>query len=197
MEVSTLVEPGGAGEPITQWLVAARGGDSAARERLIGAVYAELKRSASRELRRFRAVETLQTTALVNEAYLRLLAGENLPFESRAHLLGVAAIAMRRLLVDRARERLSAKRGGGARQATLDTRAEAVAEQASGELVALDDALVELEKLDPRLARVVELRFFGGLTEIEAAAALESSERTVRRDWTKARAFLHRHLAAS
>jgi RNA polymerase sigma factor (TIGR02999 family) len=178
-------------------LSAARGGDAAARERLIEAVYAELKRSASRELRRFRGVETLQTTALVNEAYLRLLAGESLPFESRSHLLAVAAIAMRRLLVDRARERLSAKRGGGARPATLDTRAEEVAEQASEELVALDDALVELEKLDPRLAKVVELRFFGGMTEIESASALGSSERTVRRDWTKARAFLHRHLAAS
>ena len=192
-----MSEPGHSHEPITEWLAATRGGDGAARERLIEAIYGELRRSASRELRRFRGIETMQTTALVNEAYLRLLAGTELEFESRSHLFGVAAVAMRRLLVDRARERLSQKRGGGARPATLDDEAEAIADGASDEIVALDEALGLLERLDPRLARVVELRFFGGLTEEETAAALGSSERTVRRDWTKARAFLHRHLDAT
>jgi RNA polymerase sigma factor (TIGR02999 family) len=194
-----LVESGRAHEPITEWLSASRGGDAAARERLVEALYSELRRSASRELRHFRGVETLQTTALVNEVYLRLLAGAQLPFESRSHLLGVAAIAMRRLLVDRARERFAAKRGGGARLETLGTEAEAafggVADAAAEELLALEAALAGLERLEPRLARVVELRYFGGMTEEETASALGSSERTVRRDWTKARAFLHRQLA--
>lgn len=190
-------EPGETGEPITRWLAAARGGDDAARERLIAAIYAELRRSARRELRRFRGVETLQTTALVHEAYLRLLAGESLEYENRAHLLGVAAIAMRRLLLDRARQRMSAKRGAGVRHETLDTRAEEIAESPAEELVALDEALTQLEALDPRLAKVVELRFFGGLTEAETATVLGSSERTVRRDWTKARVILHRHLTGA
>jgi RNA polymerase sigma factor (TIGR02999 family) len=192
-----LVESGERAEPITEWLEASRRGDGSARERLIEALYGELRRAASRELRRFRGFETLQTTALVNEAYLRLLAGGALPFESRVHLLSVAAVAMRRLLIDRARERLAAKRGGGARAETLDDEAEQVADRAGEQLLDLDGALAGLERLDPHLARVVELRFFGGLTEVEVSHALGSSERTVRRDWVKARAFLHRYLSAS
>ena len=192
-----MVEDSRPDEPITRWLEASRRGDAGARARLLEAVYAELRRSASRELRRFRGVETIGTTALVNEAYLRLLSGDRLDFESRVHLLSVAAIAMRRLLVDRARERMALKRGGGARPVPLDTEAEALADRASLEVSRLDDALTDLEREEPRLARVVELRYFGGLTEEEVAAALEVTDRTVRRDWTKAKAYLFRALAAS
>ena len=179
-------------EAITQWLAASRRGDEAARERLLSAVYSELKRSAHRELARFRGFETLDTTAVVHEVFLRLLAGQRLEFDNRIHLLSVAAVAIRRLLIDRARERSAAKRGGGVRPVGLDAAAELAGEQ----LLAVEAALERLSGLDPRLAQVVELRFFGGLTEPEVAAALAVSERTARRDWTKARAFLHRELAA-
>ena len=183
-------------EAITQWLAASRRGDEAARERLLSAVYSELKRSAHRELARFRGFETLDTTAVVHEVFLRLLSGQGLEFENRIHLLSVAAVAIRRLLIDRARERSAAKRGGGVRPVGLDAAAELAADRASEQLLAVEAALERLSGLDPRLAQVVELRFFGGLTEPEVAAALAVSERTARRDWTKARAFLHRELAA-
>ena len=165
-------------EAITQWLAASRRGDEAARERLLSAVYSELKRSAHRELARFRGFETLDTTAVVHEVFLRLLSGQGLEFENRIHLLSAA------------------KRGGGVRPVGLDAAAELAADRASEQLLAVEAALERLSGLDPRLAQVVELRFFGGLTEPEVAAALAVSERTARRDWTKARAFLHRELAA-
>ncbi|MEO8276220.1 MAG: ECF-type sigma factor [Thermoanaerobaculia bacterium] len=186
-----------AAETITQWLAESRQGDVAARERLLEAVYLELKRSAHRELDRFRGFETLDTTAVVHEVFLRLLSGQRLEFENRIHLLSVAAIAMRRMLIDRARERSAAKRGSGQRAVGLDQVAELAADRASDELLAVNAALERLEALDERLARVVELRFFGGLTEPEIASALEISERTARRDWTKARAFLHREILAA
>lgn len=184
-------------EAITQWLAASRRGDEAARDRLLSAVYAELKSTAHRELARFRGFETLDTTAVVHEVFLRLLSGERLEFDNRIHLLSVAAVAMRRLLIDRARERSAEKRGGGVRAVGLDDVAELAADRASDQLLAVDAALERLAGLDHRLAQVVELRFFGGLTELEVAAALAVSERTARRDWTKARAFLHRELAAN
>jgi RNA polymerase sigma factor (TIGR02999 family) len=182
-------------EPITELLDAARRGDAAATERVFSALYAELRDIARRERRRLHAGETLNTTAVVHEAYVRLLHDQELPWESRSHLLGTAAVAMRRLLIDRAREHQAQKRGGGARPVEFDEAMAVAADTASDELLALDEALGELEKIDGRLARVVELRFFGGLSEVEAGQVLGCGERTVRRDWLKAKAFLHSQLA--
>lgn len=176
-------------------LAAARSGDAAASERVFSALYAELQQIARRERRRLRAGETLNTTAVVHEAYVRLLHDQDLPWESRSHLLGTAAVAMRRLLIDRAREHQAQKRGGGARPVDFDEALAVAADTASAELLALDEALDRLEKVDGRLARVVELRFFGGMTDAEAAQVLGCGERTLRRDWSKAKAFLHSQLA--
>jgi RNA polymerase sigma factor (TIGR02999 family) len=182
-------------DSVTRLLAAARAGDEAARARLFVLVYEQLKGIAHRELYRFRVGETLSTTALVNEAYLRLMRHGALPFADRIHLLSVASKAMRRLLIDRARERQALKRGGDRHHLALDDAGEVAAEQASAEMLALDDALCDLERLDPRLARLVELRFFGGLTDEEIAGVLEISDRTVRRDWIKAKGLLYRALA--
>jgi RNA polymerase sigma factor (TIGR02999 family) len=176
-------------------LAAARGGDAAASERVFSALYAELQQIARRERRRLRAGETLNTTAVVHEAYVRLLHDQDLPWESRSHLLGTAAVAMRRLLIDRAREHQAQKRGGGVRPVDFDEALAVAADTASDQLLALDEALRELEGVDARLARVVELRFFGGMTDAEAAQVLGCGERTLRRDWQKAKAFLHSRLA--
>ena len=188
-----MADPGA--EPITELLAASRAGDQAAAERIFAALYGELHGIARRERRRLRHGETLDTTAVVHEAYLRLMRDEVLPWESRGHLLGTAALAMRRLLVDRARARLAMKRGGGAEAMELDDDLAADAVQASEELLALDQALTRLERSNARLARVVELRFFGGLSEAETGQLLGVDERTVRRDWLKAKAFLHLQLA--
>jgi len=177
-------------------LAAARSGDAAASERVFSALYAELQQIARRERRRLRAGETLNTTAVVHEAYVRLLHDQHLPWESRSHLLGTAAVAMRRLLIDRAREHQAQKRGGGARPVDFDEALAVAADTASEELLALDEALGLLEQVDARLARVVELRFFGGMTDAEAAQVLGCGERTLRRDWLKAKAFLHSQLAS-
>jgi len=182
-------------EPITELLAASRRGDAAASERIFSSLYAELRRIARHERRRLHHGETLNTTALVHEAYVRLLRDEKLPWESRAHLLGTAAMAMRHLLVDRARARLAAKRGAGETPAELDDELAVEAELASEEMLALDQALDRLAQTSARLARVVELRFFGGLTEIETGEVLGLDERTIHRDWQKARAFLHHQLS--
>ena len=182
-------------EPITELLVAARGGDAAASERVFSALYAELQQIARRERRRLRAGETLNTTAVVHEAYVRLLHDQELPWESRSHLLGTAAVAMRRLLIDRAREHQALKRGGALRPVEFDEAMAVAADTASDELLALDEALARLEQVDARLARVVELRYFGGLSEVETGQVLGCGERTVRRDWLKAKAFLHTQLS--
>ena len=182
-------------EPITELLDAARRGDGNASERLFSALYSELRRIARRERRRLNAGETMNTTAVVHEAYVRLLHDQDLPWESRSHLLGTAAVAMRRLLVDRARERQAQKRGGGVVPVPVDDM-EIAAAQASDEILALDEALGQLERVDARLARVVELRFFGGLSEEETGRILGTTERTVRRDWIKAKVFLHGALSA-
>lgn len=158
-------------------------------------MYEELRRIARRKRRRLRHGETLDTTAVVHEAYLRLMRDEELPWESRGHLLGTAAIAMRCLLVDRACARLAAKRGSGEAALELDDEPAIEAAQASEELLALDEALVRLSQSNARLARVVELRFFGGLSEVETGQVLGMDERTVRRDWMKAKAFLHLQLS--
>jgi RNA polymerase sigma factor (TIGR02999 family) len=181
---------------IEQLLDAVRRGEPAASEHLFSTVYDELRRIARRERRRLTAGETLNTTAVVHEAYMRVLHDRDLPWESRAHLLGTAAVAMRRLLVDRARERQAIKRGGGIAVLQLDDERDAAASLASDEMLALDEALGRLEQVDARLGRVVDLRFFGGLSEAETGQVLGVTERTVRRDWLKAKAFLHAQLSA-
>lgn len=162
-------------------------------DELFPLVYAELRRIASREMRRERPGRTLQTTALVHEAYLRLLKDASLSFENRAHFLGIAARAMREILIEHARGRGARKRGGGSVRITLDDVVAPVA-QPSIDVLALDEALQRLARLDKRHARVVELRYFGGLSVEETAAALELSPATVKRAWTVARAWLYREL---
>jgi RNA polymerase sigma factor (TIGR02999 family) len=158
-------------------------------------VYAELRRIAAAYLRRERPGQTLQPTALVNEAYLRL-AGQHPRFQNRAHFCAIAANAMRQILVERARARNAQKRGGGAARVTLEDGM-AVAPQGTVDLAALDEALVRLAAIDPQQARIVELRFFGGLTVEEAAGALGISPATVKRHWAVARAWLARELHSS
>ena len=161
-------------------------------DRLFEVVYEDLKRRAHAQLSG--ATQTLDTTALVHEAYLKLSGSTQPDWADRQHFFRVAARAMRHIVIDRARSRLTAKRGGG--QAPLDLdRVEIGADSAAEQMVALDDALSRLAGQDPRLAAVVELRFFGGLTVEETARSLDISERTVKRDWRLARAFLHDMLS--
>ena len=158
-------------------------------------VYDELRRLAAGYLRRERKGQTLQPTALVHEAYLRLIGPGDRPWTGRTHFLAIAALSMRQVLVDRARRRAAAKRGGDAQRLTLDDTILAAAPAGDAiDLVALDDALTRLEALDPLQARIVELRYFGGLTVEETAAAVELSPATVKRHWTLARAFLKKAL---
>ena len=181
-------------QEVTQLLLAWRNGDQAAFEQLLPLIYDELRRLARRYLRRERAGHTLQTSALVHEAYLRLAGGEGADFENRAHFFGVAAHAMRRVLVNYARRRNFAKRGGAAQHVELEEAATLAAERAA-EVVALDEALQELARLDPRKCRVMELRYFGGLSVEETAVALGISVATVMREWNTARAWLRRELS--
>jgi len=169
-------------------------GDSEALDQLMPLVYGELRRMARRYMGQQPAGHTLQTTALIHEAYLRLVGQEEKRWENRAHFFGVAAQAMRHILMDYARAQNRAKRGGGALQVSLDEALTFCAER-SAELVALDDALNELAKLDERQSKVVELRFFGGLTEEEIATVLKVSPRTVSGDWSMARSWLLRELS--
>ena len=174
-----------------------RDGDAAALDRLLPLVYDELRGVARRELRRQRPGGTLDTTALVHEAYLKLVDRSSVRPTDRAHFLGIAARAMRQVLVDHARRHAAAKRGGDACRVTFDEGAVAaglVADERADALLALDEALTRLAALNDRLGRVVECRFFGGLSEQETADALGVTARTVRRDWVKARAWLHREL---
>jgi len=174
---------------ITRLLVDWRDGDKAALDRLIPLVYKELRRLAGYYMRRQPADHTLQTSALINEAYLRLIDHKNMRWENRAHFFAVAAQAMRRILVDHARRRDYAKRGGGALKVSFD---EAVigAEERGAELIALDDALKDLAAIDPRKCQVVELRYFGGLSVDETAAVLGVSPVTVMREWRSAKGWL-------
>ena len=179
---------------ITRLLVAWGDGDESALEGLTPLVYDELRRLAHHYMSQERPGHALQTTALVNEAYLRLIDWKNVHWQSRAHFFAVSAQLMRRILVDFARTQGYAKRGGGALQVTLD---EAVVSGEKGaDIVALDEALRSLAELDERQSKVVELRFFGGLSIEETAEVLKVSEGTVRRDWSLARAWLHRELVA-
>jgi RNA polymerase sigma factor (TIGR02999 family) len=178
---------------ITQLLRAWSGGDRTALDRLTPAVYQELRRIARGYMRRENQGNTLQTTALVNEAYLRLVDVANVGWQDRAHFFAVAAQMMRRILVDAARARASGKRGGGVRRAYLDQIPDISAGRDT-ELIALDDALQALAELDPRKVRVIELRYFGGLSVEETAEALRISPRSVLRDWNLAKAWLSREL---
>jgi RNA polymerase sigma-70 factor (ECF subfamily) len=181
---------------ITQLLVAWGDGDQAALNELTPLVHEELRRLAHRYMGGERPGHTLQTTALVNEAYIRLIDWKNVRWQSRAHFFGVSAQLMRRILVDFARSRGYQKRGGGALAVSLDEAA-FVSDDKGADLVALDEALKSLAKLDARQSKVVELRFFGGLSVDETAEVLKVSSGTVRRDWSLARAWLHRELAAN
>jgi len=182
-------------EDVSALLAAWADGDEAALERLIPFVHAELQRLARRYLVRERRGHTLQTTALVNEAYLRLIKWKGARFRDRAHFFGVSAQLMRRILVDFARARPKSD-GASVKRVELD-EALIVSESRDADLLALDEALVELARLDPRKARVVELRFFGGLSVEEAAEVLNVSAVTVMREWAKAKAWLYRELNAA
>jgi RNA polymerase sigma-70 factor, ECF subfamily len=179
---------------ITRLLLAWGDGDESALAALTPLVYQELRRRAHRYMGGEREGHTLQTTALVNEAYLRLVDSRNVRWQNRAHFFAVSAELMRRILVDFARSRGYRKRGGGARHVELDEAA-VVADERGAEVVALDEALLALAGLDARQARVVELRYFGGLSDAEIAEVLKVSVGTVRRDWTLARAWLNRELS--
>ena len=180
--------------PATALLVRWKNGDRNALNQLLPLVYDELRRLARSYLRRERSQHTLQSTALVHEAYLRLV-DQNVDWQSRAHFFGIAAQMMRRILVDHARARHAAKRGDGLK-VTLD-EGMALAEAQSLDVLALDRALNELAKVDEQQGKVVELRYFAGLSELEIAALLQRSERSVRRDWQKARMFLLASLQES
>lgn len=178
---------------VTQLLKDWSSGDSAALDQLIPIVYDELRAVAARYLRRERQDHTLQPTALVNEAYLRLIDQRQVQWQNRAHFVGVAAQMMRRILVDHARNHNRAKRGGGARKVSLD-EAVALSEERADDLVELDEALTALAKFDERKSRVVEMRYFGGLSVDETAEVLKVSEITVARDWKLAKAWLYTRI---
>lgn len=183
----------GSREDVTGLLLAWSEGDQAALDKLMPLVYAELHRLAKRYMGREHAGHTLQTSALVNEAYLRLVDAHGVRWQNRAHFFAVSAQIMRRILVDFARARKNLKRGGGARQVTLDEGL-VVSPESGADLLALDEALEKLEVLNPRQSKVVVLRYFGGLNEEEVAEALNVSPRSVRHDWSLARAWLYREL---
>jgi RNA polymerase sigma-70 factor (ECF subfamily) len=182
-------------EGITQLLIDWGKGDQAALERLMPLVYSELRRLASNYLRRERVGHTLQPTALVNEAYLKLIDQRNAKWQNRAQFFGISAQLMRRILVDHARQRQAVKRGGSDQQRLSITSAQAaVIHQPEIDLLALNEALDELARMDPQQSRIVELKFFGGLSIEETAEVLGISHATVERDWKSARAWLRGQL---
>jgi RNA polymerase sigma factor (TIGR02999 family) len=189
----------GSTHTVTDLLRAWAAGDQTALDELLPLVYDELRRQARRYMRAQPPGHTFQTTALVHEAYLRLVGQSHVDWQSRAHFLGVASKAMRSILVDHARARSAAKRGGAARAVTLD-EAGGVADAGSrrgADVLALDEALARLAELDSRKSQLVELRYFGGLGIEEAAAVLGVSPATVKREWTTARAWLRRELSVA
>ena len=181
-------------QSVTQLLVEWSHGDQDALERLTPLVYGELRRLARRHLSRERSDHTLQSTALVHEAYLRLIDQRSVQWQNRAHFFGVAAQLIRRILIDYARAKQAGKRGAGACLLSLDEALDSPAGGRPLNIVALDDALEELAKLDPRQSRIVELRFFAGLTVEETAEVLNVSTPTVNREWAAAKAWLFREL---
>jgi RNA polymerase sigma factor (TIGR02999 family) len=178
---------------MTEMLMDWRKGNQEAGNRLFAAAYQELRRLAGWHLQQERQDQTMQATALVNELYLRLFSGAPVDWQDRAHFFAVAAQQIRRLLIDHARARQAEKRGGGRRRLSL-TEASGLAAPADEDLLELDDALCRLEALDSRAARIVELRYFGGLTEKDAAEVVDISIATLKRDWDFARAWLIRQL---
>jgi RNA polymerase sigma factor (TIGR02999 family) len=178
-------------DEVTQLLVAWGNGNQAALEKLMPLVYEELRRLAHHYMRREHPGHTLQTTALVNEAYFRLVDQKHVHWQNRAHFFAISAQLMRRILVDHARGHQYAKRGGGAHKVSLDEGA-VVAQEQAADLIALDDALRSLAAIDERKSRIVELRFFGGLSVEETAEALKLSPRTVMREWSMAKAWLYK-----
>jgi RNA polymerase sigma factor (TIGR02999 family) len=178
---------------VTDLLQAWGKGDQAALEKLTAKVYGDMRRIARRYMRNERAGNTLQTTALVNEVYLRLVDVKNVTWEDRAQFFAISARMMRRILVDAARARGADKRGGGALKVNLEETA-VLSPEPDAAIVALDDALEALAKIAPRQARVVELRYFGGLSVAMTVEAMGTSERTVMRDWEFAKAWLSREL---
>lgn len=181
---------------ITQLLAEWREGNQAALDDLYPLVYDELHRLARRYMSRERKGHTLQTTALINEAYVRLVDQRNVQWANRSHFFAISAQIMRRILIDHARRHAYAKRGGGARQVSLDETATVIQEDLA-EFLRLDEALKSLAELDPRRSQVVELKYFGGLNNDEIAGVLKISKNTVIRDWNMARAWLHSQLAGS
>jgi RNA polymerase sigma factor (TIGR02999 family) len=180
-------------DDITDLLLEWGKGDKAALDKLVQLVHQDLRRLARHYLREERPDHTLQTTALVNEAYLRLVHYEKMKWQNRAHFLAVAAQAMRRILVEHARSHLYAKRGGGAQKVSIED-APILGRAAPADIVALDDALDALEAFDPRKCRIVELKFIGGLSIEETAEVLAISTATVEREWRSAKAWLYQAM---
>jgi RNA polymerase sigma-70 factor, ECF subfamily len=180
---------------VTELLARARSGDSSALADVFPLIYEELRRLAGQQLRREPDGHTLSPTALVHEAYMRLLDYTRVEWAGRAHFMAVAATAMRRILVDHARGHRSLKRGGGLRRVSIDA-VELGTEERADLLLAIDEGLERLKLVEPRQAQVVECRFFGGMTEEETAAALDISLRTVKRDWARAKSWLHRDVGS-
>src|SRR5215475_1171554 len=183
-----------ASQDVTRLLVDWSNGDQTALDKLLPLVNAELRQLARRYMRRESPGHTLQTSALVNEAYMRLIDQRRVRWQSRAQFFGLAAQLMRRILIDHARSHHYAKRGGGAHRVSLDEAA-ILSEERASDLVALDDALTSLSAVDPRKSQVVELRFFGGLNIEETAEVLELSSMTVQREWRWAKAYLYREIS--
>jgi RNA polymerase sigma-70 factor (ECF subfamily) len=181
---------------ITQLLAEWSNGNQTALDKLYPLVYDELHKMANRYMKRERKDHTLQTTALINEAYVRMVAQKNVHWENRAHFFAISAQIMRRILIDHARRHHYAKRGGGAQKVSLDETA-VVASDPASDMLLLDEALNRLAEMDPRRGQVVELRYFGGLNNEEIADVLKISENTVTRDWNMARAWLYQELSGS
>ncbi len=208
----TGLNTGDSDNRVTRLLIEWSGGNEAALAELMPLVYDELRRVAQQRLQRERPGHTLQRTALVNEAFLRLVNQKDIRWQNRGHFFGLASHLMRRILVDHARGQRAAKRGSGVKAASLEQTAGAFSPEGEGDglrlgdalavasdpavdLLAIDEALTRFESLDPRQSKIVELRFFGGLTIEDIAPALGISEATVKREWALARAWLHRELA--
>lgn len=183
-------------ENVTELLLGWGDGNKEALDRILPIVYDELRRQAARYLRRERAGHTLQTTALINEAYIRLVDQKNVRWQNRAHFFGIAAQLMRRILVDHSRTKGRAKRGGSDVRVSLSD-ANLIANQRDIEVIAVDEALARLAQIDEQQSKVVELRFFGGLTVEETAEVLKISPATVKRDWSMAKAWLHREISSN
>jgi len=182
-------------DDVTRLLLDWSKGDRSALEKLMPVVYDELRRMAKQYMRRERPGHTLESTALVNEAYLKLVDCSRVGWQNRAHFFAVAAQLMRRILIDHARSRNYAKRGGGIRKVSLDEAA-ILSEERAEDLIAIDDALIELQAVDERKSKIVELRFFGGLNLDETAEVLGISSPTVQREWRKAKAWLYKRVVS-